>query len=90
MSTLSSAPVRKSKSTPTVVPPSGSGQSVRPTYGSQVVIQSEQEKQLKKFFRKEEKRLVKQAREAQETNPNDHASYLRTLGYNPEELRKER
>lgn len=87
---LPAVPARKVKSTPSVLPPSGSGQSVRPTYGSQVVIQSAQEKQLKKFFRKEEKRMMKQAKEAQEANPEDHRAYLKTLGYDPEELRKER
>lgn len=34
--------------------------------------------------------MVKQAREAQGSNPDDHVTYLKTLGYNPEELRKER
>ncbi len=71
-----------------MAPPHGSGQSVRPAYGSQVVIHSEHEKQLKKFFRKEEKRMTKQIKEM--PADEDHVSQLRKFGYDPVELRKER
>ena len=64
------------------------GQGGRPAYGSQVVIQSEQEKQLKKFFRKEEKRMAKQVKDMAATE--DHATQLKRMGYNPIEMRKER
>ena len=64
------------------------GQSGRPAYGSQVVIQSEQEKQLKKFFRKEEKRMAKQVRDMAPTE--DHAAQLKRMGYDPVEMKKER
>ena len=79
-------PLSKSKSTPSTG--HVSGQSVRPAYGSQVVIQSVHEKQLKKFFRKEEKRMAKQVKEIPATE--DHITQLRRRGYDPVEMRKER
>lgn len=81
-------PLSKSKSTPSAGPLLASGQSARPAYGSQVVIQSEHEKQLKKFFRKEEKRMAKQVKEIPTTE--DHITQLRRRGYDPVEMRKER
>ena len=75
-------PSHKPKNTSAMVP---SAQPSRPAFGSQVTIQSEQEKQLKKFFRKEEKKLAKQAKEAQNIDPSA-AQYQ----FNPELLKRER
>ena len=44
----------------------------KPTIGSQVVIQSEQEKQLKKIFRKEDRRLARQQAKEGQQQTEDH------------------
>lgn len=62
----------------------------RPALSSQIIIQSEQEKQLKKSIRKEEKRIAKQVKDLQAAGVEDHETRLQILGYNPEELRRER
>lgn len=62
----------------------------RPALGVQVTIQSEQEKQLKKYFRKEEKKMAKQMKELEAMGVEDHATQLQLLGFDPAELRKER
>ena len=72
-------PSHKPKNTSAMVP---SAQPSRPAFGSQVTIQSEQEKQLKKFYKK---KLAKQAKEAQNIDPSA-AQYQ----FNPELLKRER
>ncbi len=67
-----------------------SSMQTRPILGSQIVIQSEQEKQLKKSLRKEEKRIAKQVKDLQAAGVEDHETQLQILGYNPDELRRER
>ena len=62
----------------------------RPALGSQITIQSLQEKELKKTVRKEEKKVARQVKGLQAAGVEDHETQLRLLGYNPEELRKER
>ncbi len=62
----------------------------RPAVGSQVTIQSEQEKQLKKMYRKEEKKVAKQVRDLKSVGVTDRATQLQMLGYDPSELKKER
>ena len=62
----------------------------RPVVGSQVTIQSQQEKELKKHYRKEEKKMAKQIKELEALGIDDHATKLHILGFNPTELRKER
>ena len=49
--------------------------------------QSEQEKQLRKQFKKEEEKLAK--KELQVAS-EDQATHLQALGFNPLDLRKER
>ena len=77
---------------PSVVPAPGSSSNVpaRPALGSQITIQSEQEKQLKKFYMKQEKKMARQVKGLQAAGVDDHETQLQLLGYNPEELRKER
>lgn len=61
---------------------------LRPTIGSQVVIQSEQEKQLKKIYKREDKRIARQqAKEKQQQE--DHLKdfdpvYLKKIRYGKE------
>lgn len=62
----------------------------RPALGSQVIIQSEHEKRLKKNYRKEEKKIAKQEKDLKAAGVDDYETRLRLLGYNPDELRKER
>ena len=62
----------------------------RPALGSQIVIQSEQEKQLKKLVRKEEKKMAKQVNDLQAMGVDDHETQLQLLGYDPGALRRER
>lgn len=57
----------------------------KPTIGSQVVIQSVQEKQLKKIFRKEDRRLARQqAKEGHQQN-EDHLK-----NFDPAEMKRMR
>ena len=62
----------------------------RPAVGSQVTIQSEQEKQLRKMYRKEEKKMTKQVKDLQSVGVTDLATQLQLLGFDPRELKKER
>ncbi len=59
----------------------------RPALGSQIIIQSKQEKQLKKLVRKEEKKIAKQVKAV---GGGDHETQLQLLGYDPEVLRQVR
>ncbi|KAI1885583.1 hypothetical protein AGOR_G00205300 [Albula goreensis] len=64
----------------------GSGDGNKPAYGCQVTIQSEQEKQLMKLYRREEKRERKRERRADESDfPSDAG-----LHFDPKELRLQR
>lgn len=63
--------------------------SQRPAFGSQVVIQSEQERLLRKHMRKEEKRQARKEREGAGLL-EDHTSHLKALGFDPEAMRRER
>ena len=65
---------------------SSSRQPARPTIGSQVVIQSEQEKQLKKIHRREDRRLARQ--QAKGEGPQQSEDHL--MDFDPEYLRKVR
>ena len=71
----------------TSVAPSGH---VRPAISSQVTIQSEEEKKLIKRNRKEERKIAKQVKALQSFGVEDHEAQVDLLGFNPEELRKER
>ena len=62
-----------------------SRQPSRPTISSQVVIQSEQEKQLKKIHRKEDKRLARQQAKGEGPQQNE-ADPL--MDFDPEYLRR--
>ena len=63
---------------------------VRPAPCSQVVIQSQQEKDLKKFYRKEEKKMTRHMKGLEAVGVVNHAAQLQLMGYDPTELRKER
>ena len=60
----------------------------RPVYGSQVIIQSEDEKKIKKLLRKEEKKQAKKEKDGH--GEEDQASYLRSHGFDPFDLRVHR
>lgn len=62
----------------------------RPALGSQIIVQSEQEKQLKKQARKEEKKVAKLVKGLEAAGVEDHETRLQLLGYDPEVLRRER
>lgn len=62
----------------------------RPALGSQITIQSEHEKQLKKQARKEEKKVAKLVKGLEAAGVEDHETRLQLLGYDPEVLRRER
>uniref|UniRef100_A0A8B9HG16 Activating signal cointegrator 1 complex subunit 3 n=1 Tax=Astyanax mexicanus TaxID=7994 RepID=A0A8B9HG16_ASTMX len=59
--------------------------SAKPTYGCQVTIQSEQEKQMMKFYRREEKRERKRERRG-----DDGETSEATFHFDPKELRLQR
>jgi len=61
-----------------------------PAVGSQVTIQSELEKQLRKIHRKEEKKVARQMKGLESVGVTDHATQLQLLGFDPAELKKER
>ncbi|KAM3873609.1 activating signal cointegrator 1 complex subunit 3 [Diretmus argenteus] len=63
----------------------GSGEASKPTYGCQVTIQSEQERQMMKVYRREEKRERKRGKGADDTDPTDTAFY-----FDPKEMRSQR
>ncbi|XP_073703976.1 activating signal cointegrator 1 complex subunit 3 [Garra rufa] len=60
-------------------------ESTKPTYGCQVTIQSEQEKQMMKIYRKEEKKERKRERRVDEGDTCENAFY-----FDPKELRVQR
>lgn len=62
----------------------------RPALGSQIIIQSAEEKQLKKLVRKEEKKMAKQVKGLEAAGIEDHETQLQLLGYDPEALRTQR
>lgn len=62
------------------------GENAKPNYGCQVTIQSEQEKQLMKQYRREEKRIARRERKAGEDG--EVAEGL--LCFDPKELRIQR
>ncbi|PFX22952.1 activating signal cointegrator 1 complex subunit 3-like [Stylophora pistillata] len=68
------------------------GQS-KPTYGCQVTVQSQQEKQLmrqvRKEERKEERRQARRDKNAEEQDI-DHETYLKEVGFDPELMRAQR
>ncbi|KAI2655717.1 Activating signal cointegrator 1 complex subunit 3 [Labeo rohita] len=60
-------------------------ESTKPTYGCQVTIQSEQEKQMMKIYRKEEKKERKRERRGDEGDTFEYAFH-----FDPRELRLQR
>ena len=78
------------KTKPPLLPGSHASSQPRPALGSQIVIHSEQEKQLKKLARKEETKIAKQVKDLQAAGVEDHETQLQLLGYDPELLRRER
>uniref|UniRef100_A0A8B9HI64 Activating signal cointegrator 1 complex subunit 3 n=1 Tax=Astyanax mexicanus TaxID=7994 RepID=A0A8B9HI64_ASTMX len=68
-------------------PPDGmlKNSETKPTYGCQVTIQSEQEKQMMKFYRREEKRERKRERRG-----DDGETSEATFHFDPKELRLQR
>ena len=62
----------------------------RPALGSQIIIQSAEEKQLKKLVRKEEKKIAKQVKDLEAAGVDDQETRLQLLGYDPEVLRRQR
>lgn len=57
----------------------------KPTYGCQVTIQSEQEKQLMKIYRREEKREKKKGK-----GTDDGDYFDPVMAFNPREMRAHR
>ena len=53
-----------------------------------VLLQSGEEKALRKLLRKEEKKLARGRKEG--AGGDDHATQLKALGFDPGELRKQR
>ncbi|KAF7647613.1 hypothetical protein LDENG_00169770 [Lucifuga dentata] len=70
-------------------PPDGSrkvsGEAVMPTYGCQVTIQSEQERQMMKMYRREEKKEKRKGKGTDDTDCSDMALY-----FDPKEMRAQR
>uniref|UniRef100_A0A3Q3RSP6 Activating signal cointegrator 1 complex subunit 3 n=1 Tax=Mastacembelus armatus TaxID=205130 RepID=A0A3Q3RSP6_9TELE len=62
-----------------------SGEMTKPTYGCQVTIQSEQEKQMMKMYRREEKRERKRGKGTDDCDSSDAA-----LAFVPKEMRAHR
>lgn len=62
-----------------------SGEMTKPTYGCQVTIQSEQEKQMMKMYRREEKRERKRGKG---TDDNDSSDAV--MPFDPREMRHQR
>lgn len=60
-------------------------ESAKPTYGCQVTIQSEQERQMMKFYRREEKRERKREKRGDEGEQSEAFFY-----FDPKELRLQR
>ncbi|KAM4632986.1 activating signal cointegrator 1 complex subunit 3 [Polymixia lowei] len=63
----------------------GSGEGSKPTYGCQVTIQSEQERQMMKMYRREEKREKKRGK-----GPDDGDSFDNAFYFDPKEMRAQR
>lgn len=63
------------------------GENAKPNYGCQVTIQSEQEKQLLKQYRREEKRI---ARREKKTGEDGEISGEGLTCFDPKELRIQR
>ncbi|XP_028902738.1 activating signal cointegrator 1 complex subunit 3 isoform X2 [Ornithorhynchus anatinus] len=64
-----------------------SGENSKPNYGCQVTIQSEQEKQLMKQYRREEKRIARREKRAGE---DGEVLGEGLMGFDPKELRMQR
>ncbi|XP_044063670.1 activating signal cointegrator 1 complex subunit 3 [Siniperca chuatsi] len=62
-----------------------SGEVTKPTYGCQVTIQSEQEKQMMKMYRREEKRERKRGKGTDDSDSSDAV-----LTFDPREMRAQR
>lgn len=62
-----------------------SSEMTKPTYGCQVTIHSEQEKQMMKIYRREERREKKRGRGADDSEPLDAA-----MPFDPREMRTHR
>ncbi|XP_075962995.1 activating signal cointegrator 1 complex subunit 3 isoform X6 [Anarhichas minor] len=62
-----------------------SGEVTKPTYGCQVTIQSEQEKQMMKMYRREEKRERKRGKGIEDSDSSDAV-----LTFDPREMRTQR
>ena len=65
-------------------------QTQRPALGSQVIIQTSKEKLLMKFHQKEEKKIARQMKGLVSAGVEDYEDQIRLLGFNPEEMRRER
>lgn len=63
------------------------GETGRPNYGCQVTVQSEQEKQLMKQYRREEKRNAKREKRVGE---DGEIAGEGLIGFDPKELRMQR
>ncbi|KAJ8411442.1 hypothetical protein AAFF_G00162500 [Aldrovandia affinis] len=85
-SLLTSLPDQKLNYLPAELGRIGGGEASKPAFGCQVIIQSEQEKQLMKIYRREEKREKKRERRAEDSEPPADAS----LHFDPKELRLHR
>ena len=69
----------------------GKTQNKQPTYGCQVTIVSEQERQLQKMFHKEDKRMMRREKGGKHLQEDmDKESYLASKGFVPEAMRQER
>lgn len=62
-----------------------SGEVTKPTYGCQVTIQSEQEKQMMKMYRREEKRERKRGKGTDDSDSSDAV-----MTFDPREMRAQR
>lgn len=62
-----------------------SGEVTKPTYGCQVTIHSEQEKQIMKIYRREEKRERKRGKGTDESDSSDGV-----MPFDPREMRAQR
>ena len=69
----------------------GKAQAKQPTYGCQVTIVSEQERQLQKMFHKEDKKMMRREKGGKYLQEDvDKEAYLASKGFVPETMRQER
>lgn len=69
----------------------GKAQTKQPTYGCQVTIVSEQERQLQKMFHKEDKKMMRREKGGKHLQEDmDKEMYLASKGFVPDTMRQER